>query len=166
MQNPRGKTVLEARALIAGLAILGFGAVATANGPEDGTGRTSITVVPSDDLPAIAAVEVSGTGFEPLNGVELLECARLPGTDEWRASGPQRPTVCSLATTTTLTDADGNFGPVTFQVSRTFDGFTRARGQQVSFTYTCLAADDCIVVANQFFGGPNTIAWHHLSFAP
>jgi hypothetical protein len=147
-------TVLVILATAATLVVAG-GAVAS--GPERGNAAT-ITVAPSDELAPVQTVAVSGARFVSSKDIQIIQCSALLGTG---ARGPQ-DVVCTAATLTTA-DASGSFGPVSFDVARTFTGTTGGRDPQPA-THTCAASEDCVVYAISV-STKLRFAFHHLSFA-
>ena len=114
---------------------------ASADTPETGRGTpgTFITVTPSDNLVDQQTVQVSGTGFEPMDFLTLLECS----------TGP-RP-LC-IVVGSTQADASGNFGPVPVTLSRTYA--------------TDAPPADCLATPCYLLAGGTRLATHHLTFAP
>jgi hypothetical protein len=131
---------------------------ALASGPERGNAQTTITVTPSDGLASTQTVAVSGARFVPSRDIQIIQCSAGLGAG---AHGPQ-DVVCTAPTLTTA-DASGSFGPVSFEVARTFSGITGGRDPQPA-THTCAASDDCVVYAISV-STKLRFAFHHLSFA-
>ncbi len=145
--------VLIASAVVTGSA---RGSGPEGDNPPDSNRNASITVTPSDDLAETQVVSVSGTGFAPSREVLVVESSKA----WWGKDGTHDRNGMWFSKTaylTTMSDADGNFGPVMLEVSRTFDAY----GAKGDGTYTCAPSDDCAVSA----ATRNTFARHHLSFA-
>lgn len=128
-------------------------------------GGATLTVSPSEDLPPIATVTISGSGFRPLENVRLAQCSA------WEGSGSGANSVCTEIGHVS-TDAQGSFA-TDIEVKRTFTGsYTGGRGMHAGeVTYTCPAVSgrsrwaECHLVATQPSPQPRTV-WHRLRFAP
>ncbi len=123
-----------------------------------GPSTTSVSVSPSDGLADSQTVQVSGSGFQANQEIHINECGDVQPNN---STSP----VCRAEYTSVDSDADGNFGPVAFNVTRIIVGGRRVHGKEEPATHECAPADDCYVLA---FSATKAVrsAAQQLSFTP
>jgi opacity protein-like surface antigen len=104
-----------------------------------GAPSPQVTVVPDTALVDGQTVMVSGTGFQSDQGVQIVEC----GAE--MTEPPFIGATCSYYSVGTQTDADGNFGPVSFTVTTSITGSRWVKGHYIPANHDCAPTGDCYV---------------------
>jgi hypothetical protein len=121
------------------------------------TGRCTFNVTPDKGLGDTNSVVVEGEGFEPSVRMGIVYCGGWHDLPGWSATCVQVGFF--------MTSSSGHLGPITWTLTRTFDG-TRSRGYgstrfgTVAATHTCRATDDCFLLTSS----ARKEAWHYLAF--
>jgi hypothetical protein len=123
------------------LAVVAVFALALAQSGAHAQGPLSpqVTVVPDTALVDGQTVTVSGTGFRPDQGVQIVEC----GAE--MTEPPFIGATCSYYSVGIQTDADGNFGPVSFTVTTSITGSRWVKGHYIPANHDCAPTGDCYV---------------------
>ncbi len=124
---------------VVGLVMAGGLAQTRAN--AQGRPNPQITVVPGTGLADGQTVAVSGTGFQPDQGVQMIECGAEVTTPPFIGA------TCGSYSVGIQTDADGNFGPVNFTVTTSITGSRWVKGHYVPAAHDCAPTADCYVHA-------------------
>lgn len=126
------------------LAVVGlFMVVALTQTGAYGQGQPNpqITVVPDTGLVDGQTVAVSGTGFQPDQGIQMIECGAEVTTPPFIGA------TCSSYSVGLQADGDGNFGPVNFTVTTSITGSRWVHGHYVAAAHDCAPTADCYVHA-------------------
>jgi len=124
-----------------------------------GQPQPHIVVLPAAGLVNGQTVSVSGSGFQPNQGVALAQC----GAEMMEP--PFIGAVCTYNTYSVVVqaDADGNFGPVNFTVTTFVSGVKWVKGHYEPASHTCAPSGDCYVHAYSTTRAPRS-ANQHLAF--
>jgi hypothetical protein len=139
MIMPRTRSAIRRFVLLAAVGLLMGGLTQTgAYGAEP---NPQITVEPNTGLVAGQAVVVSGTGFQPYQKIQIIECGAAVTTPPFIGA------TCSDYSVGLQTDADGSFAPVSFTVTTSITGSRWVKGHYIPATHDCEPTADCYVHA-------------------
>jgi len=138
---PRTRSTIRRFAFLAVVGLLMVGGLTQTRAYGQGKPNPQLTVVPDTGLVDGQAVAVSGTGFQPDQNIQIVECGAEVTTPPFIGA------TCGDYSVGMKTDADGNFGPVNFTVTTSITGSRWVKGHYIPATHECEPTADCYVHA-------------------
>ncbi len=138
---PQTLSITRRFAFLAIAGLLMVGGVTQARVAGAAPPNPQITVDPSTGLVDGQTVQVSGTGFQPDQQIQIIECGAEVTTPPFIGA------TCTDYSVGVQADADGSFAPVSFTVRTTIAGSKWVKGHYVPATHDCYPTSDCYVHA-------------------
>jgi Neocarzinostatin family len=127
--------------LLAAVGLLVVGGLTQPGAQSAGRPNPQVTVDPDTALADGQTVVVTGTGFQPDQNIQIIECGAEVTTPPFIGA------TCGDYLVGLKVDGDGNFGPVNFTVTTSITGSRWEKGHYIPATHDCAPTADCYLHA-------------------